>query len=129
MGIPLQKEVKECPICRKRIDGFNFQHILLCSTKKALIQCHDAIKHCVKDLCAEAGLHVDVEASPFGKRVSSEKKERPEGALTSSSTTAMGREALVLAVDISIANPFSKVGGAIPNTLAAATEQGSGQDE
>ena len=23
LGIPLQKEVKQCPICRKRIDDFN----------------------------------------------------------------------------------------------------------
>ena len=51
LGIPLQKDVKECPICRKRIDGFNV-HMLICSTKKSLIQCHDAIKHCVKELFA-----------------------------------------------------------------------------
>ena len=44
---------------------------------------------------------------------------KTRGALTSSSTT-LGREALVLAVDISIANPFSKVGGANPKPLAAA---------
>ena len=76
MGIPLQKEVKECPVCNKRIDDFNI-NMLLCSTKKAFMQCHDAIKHCVKDLCAAAGLHVDVEASPFGKkRESSEKKDQ-----------------------------------------------------
>ena len=77
LGIPFQKgsEVKECPICRKRIDDFNV-HMLLCSTKKALMQRHDAIKHCVKDLCAAAGLHVDVEASPFGKRESSDKNDQ-----------------------------------------------------
>ena len=29
LGIPLQKkEVKECPICRKRIDDFNAPHTL-----------------------------------------------------------------------------------------------------
>ena len=64
-GIPMQKEMKECPICRKRIDDFNVQHMLLCSRKKVLMQCYDAINHCVKDLCVAAGLHVDVEASPF----------------------------------------------------------------
>ena len=76
MGIPFQKEVKECPVCNKRIDDFNV-HMLLCSTKKVLMQRHDAIKHCVNDLCtaAAAGLHVDVEASPFGKRESSDKKK------------------------------------------------------
>ena len=57
LGIPMQKEVKECPICKKRIDDFNV-HMPLYSTKKALIQRHDAIKHCVKDLCAAAGLHL-----------------------------------------------------------------------
>ena len=36
-GIPLQKEVKECPICRKRIDDFNV-HMLICSTKKIFKQ-------------------------------------------------------------------------------------------
>ena len=49
MGIPLQKDVKECPICRKRIDDFNV-HMLICNTKKSLMQCHDTTKHCVKDL-------------------------------------------------------------------------------
>ena len=34
LGIPLQnKDVKECPICRKRIDDFNV-HMLICSIKK-----------------------------------------------------------------------------------------------
>ena len=51
LGIPLQKDVKECPICRKRIDDFNV-HMLICSTKKSLKQRHDAIKHCVKELFA-----------------------------------------------------------------------------
>ena len=49
LGIPLQKDVKECPICRKRIDDLNV-HMLTCSTKKSLMQHHDAIKHCVKEL-------------------------------------------------------------------------------
>ena len=51
LGIPLQKDVKECPICRKKIDDFNV-HMLICSTKKSLMQCHGAIKHCVKEFCA-----------------------------------------------------------------------------
>ena len=65
---------------QEKIDDFNV-HMLLCSTKKALMQRHDAaIKYCVKDLCAAAGLHVDVEASPFEKRESSDKKDerRPD---------------------------------------------------
>ena len=71
MGIPLQKDVKECPICRKRVDDFN-AHMLICSTKKSLMQCHDATKHCVKELCNATELHVDVEvdisiASPFSQ--------------------------------------------------------------
>ena len=37
LGIPLQKDVKECPICRKKIDDFNV-HMLICSTKKSLMQ-------------------------------------------------------------------------------------------
>ena len=36
LGVPLQKDVKECPICRKRIDDFN-AHMLICSTKKSLM--------------------------------------------------------------------------------------------
>ena len=116
LGIPFQKDVKDCPVCNKRIDDFNV-HMLLCSTKKALMQRHDAIKHCVKDLCAAAGLHVDVEASPFGKRESSDKKDqrRPDLIIYN-----LGRRGSALAVDISIANPFSKVGGANPKPLAAA---------
>ena len=69
---------------RKRIDDFN-AHMLICSTKKSLMQCHDTIKHCVKELCNAAELHVDVEASPFGKRDNSGKKTRD--AQNSSSTT------------------------------------------
>ena len=70
-------DVKECPICRKRIDDFNV-HMLICSTKKSLMQHHDAISHCVKELCNAAELHVDVEASPFGKRDTNDNKEKPE---------------------------------------------------
>ena len=44
LGIPLQKDVKECPIC---MDDLSV-HMLICSTKKSLMQHHDAIKHCVK---------------------------------------------------------------------------------
>ena len=37
LGIPLQKDVKECPICRKKkIDDFKV-HMLICSTKKSLM--------------------------------------------------------------------------------------------
>ena len=75
MGIPFQKEVKECPICRKRIDDFNV-HMLLYNTKKALMQRHDAIKHCVKDLCAAAGLHVwMLKPLLLGKRESTDKQK------------------------------------------------------
>ena len=60
--------------CRKRIDDFNVQYMLLfniAQTKIALMQRHDdTIKHYVNDLYATAGLHVDVEASPFGERES-----------------------------------------------------------
>ena len=35
LGIPLQKDVKECSIYRKKIDDFNV-HMLICSTKKFL---------------------------------------------------------------------------------------------
>ena len=118
--------MKECPICNKRIDDFNV-HMLLCSTKKALMQRHDAIKHCVKDLCAAAGLHVDVEASPFGKRESSDKKDqrRPDLIIYN-----LGKRGSAFAVDISVANPFSKVGGANPKPLGnSSPEQGSGEDQ
>mgnify|MGYP004571413945 CR=1 FL=1 len=68
LGIPLQKDVKECPICRKKAGDFNV-HMLICSTKKSFMQqCHDAVKHCVKELCNAAELHVDVEASPFWEK-------------------------------------------------------------
>ena len=98
----MQKDVKECPICNKRIDDFN-AHMLLCSTKKALMQCHDAIKHCVKDLCAAAGLHVDVEASPFEKRESSDKKDQrcPDLIIYN-----LGKRGSELTVNSSIANPI-----------------------
>ena len=33
LGVSLQKDMKECPICRKKIDDFNV-HMLICSTKK-----------------------------------------------------------------------------------------------
>ena len=52
LGIPLQKDVKECPICRKRIDDFNV-HMLICNTKKSLMQYYDAIKHCVKNFAMQ----------------------------------------------------------------------------
>ena len=86
LGIPLQKDVKECPICRKRIDDFNV-HMLICSsTKKSLMQRHDAIKHCVKELCRAAELQVDVEASPLGNRDTTVARKTRD-AQTSSSTT------------------------------------------
>ena len=77
--------MKECPICRKKIDDFNV-HMLICSTKKSLMQCHDAIKHCVKELCSAAELYVDVEASPFGKRDNNGKRKTRD-TQTSSPTT------------------------------------------
>ena len=107
--------MKECPICRKRIDDFNV-HMLICSTKKSLMQCHDAIKHCVKELCNAAELHVDVEASPFGKRDNNGKKDQRRPDLIIHNLTRRGSS---LAIDISIANPFSQVGGSNPRPLAA----------
>ena len=85
LGVPLQKDVKECPICRKRIDNFNV-HMLICDTKKFFMeQCHEAIKHCVKELCNATELHVDVEASPFGRETTMARRTRDNQ--TSSSTT------------------------------------------
>ena len=119
MGIPFQKDVKDCPICRKRIDDFNV-HILLCSTKKALMQHHDAIKHCVKDLCAAAGLHVDAEASPFLKGRESHLTRKTRGS-PDLIIYNLWKRGSALAVDISIANPFSKVGGANPKPLGSSS--------
>ena len=61
---------------------------------------------------------MDVEASPFGKRESSDKKDqrRPDLIIYNN----LGKRGSALAVDISIANPFSKVGGVNPKPLAAA---------
>ena len=39
LGISLQKDVKECPICRKRIDDFNV-HMLLCNTAQRKPSCN-----------------------------------------------------------------------------------------
>ena len=97
LGIPLQKDEEECPICRKRIDDFNV-HMLICSTKKSLMQCHDAIKHCVKEPCNASELHVDVKASPFGKRDTSGKKDQKHPDLITHNLT---RRDSSLAVDIS----------------------------
>ena len=36
LGITLQKDVKECPTHRKKVDDFNV-HMLICSTKKSLM--------------------------------------------------------------------------------------------
>ena len=117
LGIPLQKDVKECPICRRKIDDFNV-HMLICSTKKSLMEkCHDAVKHCVKELCNAAELHVDIEASPFGKRDNSGKKDQRRPDLIIHNLIRRGSS---LAVDVSIANPFSQVGGSNPRPLAAA---------
>ena len=116
LGIPLQKDVKECPICRKRIDDFNVL-MLICSTKKSLKQRHDAIKHCVKELCNAAELHVDVEASPFGKRDNTSTKDQRCQDLIIHNLTRRG---FSLAIVISIANPFSQVCDSSPRPLAAA---------
>ena len=111
LGIPLQKDVKECPICRKKIDDFNV-HMLICSTKKSLMQqFHDAIKHCVKELCNAAELHVDVEASLFGKRDTNSKKDQRRPDLIIHNLTRRGSS---LAIDFSIANTISQVGGSNP---------------
>ena len=116
LGITLQKDVKECPICRKKIDDFNV-HMLICSTKKSLTQHYDAIKHCVKELCNAAELHVDVEASPFWKRDTNGKKDQRRPDLIIHNLTRRGSS---LAIDISIANLFSQVGGSNPRPLTAA---------
>ena len=116
LGISLQKDVKEYLICRKRIDDFNV-HMLICSTKKYLMQYHDAIKHCVKELCNAAELHVGVGASHFEKRDNSGKKDQRRPDLIIHKLTRRGSS---LAIDISIANPFSQMGGSNPRPLAAA---------
>ena len=74
-GNPLKKEVKECPTCNKRIDDFNV-HMLLCSTKKALMQCHDAIKHCVKDLCVQQDCMWMLKPLLLGRESSDNKDQR-----------------------------------------------------
>ena len=104
------------PICRKKIDDFNV-HMLICSTKKSLMQCHDAIKHYVKELCNATELNVDVEASPFGKRDNNGKKDQRRPDLIIHNLTRRGSS---LAVDISIANFFSQVCDSSPRPLAAA---------
>ena len=120
LGIPLQKDVKECPIYRKKIGDFNV-HMLICSTEKSLMkQCHDTVKHCVKELCNAAELHVDVETSPFGKRDNSDKKDQRHPDLIIHNLTRRGSS---LAIDILIPNPFSQVGGSNPRPLAAALRE------
>ena len=81
------------------------------------MQCHDAVKQCVKALCCAADLHVDVEPSPFGKNESCSKKDqrRPDLIIHN-----LGRKGSSVATDISIANPFSEIGGSNPKPLAAA---------
>ena len=109
--------MNECPIYRKRIDDFNV-HMPICSTKKSLMQCHDAIKHCVKELCNAAELNVDVEAPPFGKRDNSGKKDQRCPDLIIHNLTR--RRGSSLAVDISQQqSPFSQVGGSNSRPLAA----------
>ena len=93
--------------------------MLLCNTKKALTQHHDAIKHCVKDLCAAAGLHVDVEASPFGGRESHLTRKTRDNPDLIIIYNNLGKRGSALAVDISIANPFFKIGGANPKPLGS----------
>ena len=124
LGIPLQKNVNECPICRKRIDDFNV-HMLIYSTKKSLMQRHDAVKQCVKDLCTAAELHVDVEASPFGKRDSNGKKDQRHPDLIIHNLTRRGSS---LAVDVSIANPSHKWVAQIPDP-GCSTQQRGRQDQ
>ena len=80
-------------------------------------QCHATVKHCVKELCNAAELYVDVEASPFWKRDNSGKKDQRHPDLIIHNLTRRGSS---LAIDISIANPFSQVGGSNPRPLAAA---------
>ena len=73
--------------------------MLICSTKKSLMECHDAIKHCAKELCNAAELHMDVEASPFGKRDRNDKKDqRYPGLIIHNLTRRRGSN---LAIDIS----------------------------
>ena len=87
------------------------------STKKSLMQCPGDIKHYVKELFNPAELHVDVEASPFGKRDSSDKKDQRRPDLIIHNPTRRGSS---LAIDISTANPFSHVDGSSLRPLAAA---------
>ena len=92
--------------------------MLICSTKKFLMQCYDAVRHCVKELHNAAELHVDAEASPFGKRDNNGKKDQRHPDLIIHNLTI--RRGSSLAVDISTANSFSQVGGSNPRPLAAA---------
>ena len=98
--------------CRKKKDGFSV-HMLICSTKKSLMQHHDGMK----EFCNAVELHVDAEASPFWKRDNSGKKDQRHPDLIIHNLTRRGSS---LAIDISIANPFSQVGGSNPRPLAAA---------
>ena len=91
--------------------------MLICSKKESLMQCHDTIKHCVKELCSAAELHVDVEAPPLEERDTNKKKGQRHPDTIIHSLTRRGSS---LAIDISTANPFSQVGGSTPRPLAAA---------
>ena len=92
--------------------------MLICSTKKSLMQCHDAVKYYVKELYNAAELHVDVEASPFWKRDNNSKKDQRHPNFIIHNLTR--RRGSSLAVGISIANPFSQVGGSNLRPLATA---------
>ena len=100
--------------------------MLICSTKKSLMQHHGAIKHCVKELCNAAELHVNVEASPFGKRDNSGKKDQKHPDLIIHNLTRRGSS---LAIDISIANPFSQVKWFKSQTTGCCTQQRDRQDQ
>ena len=102
LGIPLQKDVKECPICRKKIDDFNV-HILICSTKKSLMQYHDAVKHCVKEFCNAAEVMWVLKYLLLGRDNNGKKDQRHPDLIIHNLT----RRGSSLAIDISIANPFS----------------------
>ena len=60
---------------------------------------------------------MDVETFPFGKRDSSGRKDQRRPDLIIHNLTRRGSS---LAIGISIANPFSQVGGSNPRPLAAA---------
>ena len=102
--------------------------MLICNTKKSLMQCHDAIKHCVKELCNAAELYVGVEASPFEKRDNSGKKDQRCPDLIIHNLTRRGSS---LAIDTCLnTKPLLTGGWLKPQTIgSSSTQKRDGQDQ